>query len=234
MTTAQDRINAYWTGQAPSYDEYQQQPERFADDTEAWSRVWAGALPAGPLDVLDVGTGSGRVALILAALGHRVTGIDLAEGMLDIANRHAATVAAAPVFRLGDAVRPDFPDHSFDAVTGRYVMWTLREPETAVANWIRLLRPGGTVAVVDSTWFPGGLDNASEKFVGCYAGEVGAAVPLATATSIDQTAAVLQRAGLTGVTVEPLTTIYQLDQKYGVAPDHELRLQYLLTGRAPG
>ncbi|MEU4421043.1 methyltransferase domain-containing protein [Actinoplanes sp. NPDC024001] len=230
--SAQDRINAYWTGRAPAYDDYQQRPERLAADEQAWAGVWAEALPAGPLDVLDVGTGSGQVAMTLARLGHRVTGIDLSDGMLERARAHAATLADGPEFRPGDAVDPDFPDRSFDAITGRYVMWTLREPRTAVANWIRLLRPGGVVAMVDSTWFPNGLENASENFAGFYDAEVREALPLAAAKSIDETVLLLANAGLTDVTATPLTTIYDLDQRYGVAANHEVQMQFLITGKA--
>ncbi|MCY1143207.1 class I SAM-dependent methyltransferase [Actinoplanes sp. Pm04-4] len=219
--TAQNQINDYWTGRAPSYAEYQLQPDRLGDDIEAWSNVWAGALPAAPLDVLDVGTGSGQVASILAGLGHRVTGIDLAPGMLEQARSSYGNVD----FRLGDAVEPAFADGSLEAVTGRYVMWTLRDPDLAVKNWIRLLRPGGTIAVVDSTWFPDGL----QPF---YDASVWEALPLAQATDINQTAVVLSRAGLADVTVTPLTAIHALDEKYGVAPGHEVQMQYLITGRA--
>lgn len=228
MTTAQDRINAYWTVRAPSYDENVQRPERFAADQRAWTEVWSSALPTGPLDVLDVGTGSGQVAVVLAGLGHRVTGIDLSEGMLALARTHAAALANAPDIRHGDAVDPGFPPASFDAITSRYVMWTLREPVVAVRNWATLLRPGGLVAVVDSTWFPGGLGD----FATHYPAEVERALPLATAPSIDRTAAVLAEAGLTAVTVTPLTAIHDLDRRFGVSPGHEHRMQYLVTGRA--
>ncbi|MBU2667117.1 class I SAM-dependent methyltransferase [Actinoplanes bogorensis] len=217
--TTQDRINDYWTGRAPSYAAYQLQPQRLVDDIAAWSKVWAGALPLPVGDVLDVGTGSGQVASILAGLGHRVTGIDLSLGMLD----QARAAYPGPDFRLGDAVAPDFPPASFDAVTGRYVMWTLRDPALAVQNWMRLLRPGGTIAVVDSTWFPHGPQDF-------YDPSVWAALPLAQAADINQTAAVLSGAGLRDVTVTPLTTIHELDEKYGVAPNHEVQMQYLITG----
>jgi ubiquinone/menaquinone biosynthesis C-methylase UbiE len=229
--TAQDRINAYWTGRAPSYDEYVQRPDRFAADQQAWSAIWSQALPAAPLDVLDVGTGTGQAAMVLAGLGHRVTGIDLSEGMLAQARRHAAAITNGPVIQLGDAVHPDFPAASFDAVTSRYLMWTLREPETAVANWARLLRPGGTIAIVDSTWFPNGLDNATANFAHHYDSQVQAMLPLATATSINQTVAVLEQAGLAAVTVTPLTSIFELDRQFGVAPNHDHQMQYLITGR---
>ncbi|MEU8243884.1 class I SAM-dependent methyltransferase [Actinoplanes missouriensis] len=230
--TAQDRINAYWTGRAPAYDAYQQRPERLADDRAAWAEIWKQALPPAPLDVLDIGTGSGHVAMSVAGLGHRVTGIDLSEGMLEQARRHAAEVTNAPDFRLGDAVAPDFPDASFDAVVGRYVTWTLREPGTAVANWIRLLRPGGLVAMVDSTWFPDGLDEQTQPGVTAfYDEEVRSLLPLATAKSIDETALVLAASGLKDIKVTPLTTIYDLDQRYGVSPGHEVQMQFLISGR---
>jgi SAM-dependent methyltransferase len=222
--SVQDRINEYWTGRAPAYDDYQQRPERLAADRRVWSAVWARALPDAPADILDVGTGSGQVAHLLAGLGHRVTGIDLADGMLDRARAHGGPA----VFARGDAVAPDFPPASWDAVVSRYVMWTLREPRAAVANWIRLLRPGGTVAVADSTWFVNGQDSSF------YDDRVHAALPLATATSINETAAVLSDAGLREVTVTPLTEVYELDRSHGVAPGHEVQMQYLITGRRPG
>ena len=54
---------------------------------------------------------------------------------------------------LGDAVAPDFSPASFDVVTSRHLLWTLREPAGAMANWRELLRPGGRVVAVDGLWF---------------------------------------------------------------------------------
>lgn len=222
----QDAINDYWTDRAPSYDDYQQRPERRDLDVEVWSRIWADALPPAPADVLDVGTGSGHVAFVLAGLGHRVTGIDLSDGMLERAREHAAIHPAPPVFTTGDAVAPDLPAGSLDAITGRYVMWTLRDPDAAVRNWVRLLRPGGVVAMVDSTWFLDGLG-------GLYGERPDATLPLAEARSIDETAAALERGGLVDVRVVPLESVLELDRVHGVAPGHDVQLQYLVTGRRP-
>jgi SAM-dependent methyltransferase len=103
--------------------------------------------------VLDIATGTGFVALIAAGLGHRVTGIDLAAPMLAEAEREARERRLAVTFRPGDAVAPDFPAASFDAVVNRHLFWTLRDPATALASWKRLLRPGGRVVVLDGFWF---------------------------------------------------------------------------------
>ncbi|WKN47513.1 class I SAM-dependent methyltransferase [Nocardioides sp. Arc9.136] len=236
VPSVQDRIDAYWTRRAPAYDDHQQRPDRRELDRAAWADVWTAALPLAPADVLDVGTGSGHVACLLAALGHRVTGIDLAEGMLERAREHAASlgVAQPPRFLRGDAVDPDLPAGSVDAVTGRYVMWTLREPVAAVRRWAALLRPGGVVAVVDSTWFPEGVATGGEAFTAAYDDDVVAALPLAEARSIDATADVLRAAGLLDVTVTPLTAVLDLDRAHGVAPGHEVRPQHLVTGRVAG
>ena len=73
--------------------------------------------------------------------------------MLDELRVHAADRGLAVDARVGDAVAPDFPPGRFDAMTSRHLLWTLREPETAMANWLALLRPGGRLVAVDGFWF---------------------------------------------------------------------------------
>lgn len=234
----QENLNTYWSGRAPAYDDYQQRPERVDLDRAAWGEILAGVLPAAPADVLDLGTGSGFVAMVLASLGHRVTATDLADGMIERAREHAARVTNPPAFSVGDAVDPDFAPGSFDAITNRYLMWTLREPEQALTRWRRLLRPGGVLAIVDATWFAAGLvaegsgADAVSDFERSYDDVVRAALPLAEARSIDATRALVEGAGFRDVTVTPLTSIHDLDREHGVAPGHEVQLQHLVRGVA--
>lgn len=228
--TAQQNINRYWTGRADSYDAHQVEQLRNEAVRAGWTDVWRTALPAPPARVLDAGTGTGHVSLLLAGLGYDVTGIDLAEGMLAKAREKAAALPNPPDLRLGDAVAPDLPPGSFDVVASRYVLWTLRTPEAALANWRALLRPGGLLAAVDSTWFPSGVQ--STAMAGLYDRDVLSQLPLAEATSIDATADVVRAAGFTDVAVTPLTEILDLDRRFGVAEGHEVRLQFLITGRA--
>lgn len=67
-------------------------------------------------DVLDVGTGTGRAALLMARGGAHVTAVDASEAMLEIARRRAAEEGVSVRFARGDAHALDFDDRSFDAV----------------------------------------------------------------------------------------------------------------------
>jgi SAM-dependent methyltransferase len=211
----QSNISRYWGRHAGSYDAYQTSELRRAPARKAWADIWARALPAPPSEILDVGTGTGCVSLLLAELGYRVTGIDLAEGMLERARANAEGMANPPSLQLGDAVAPGF---------SRYVLWTLRQSAVALENWRTLLRPGGTLAVVDSTWFPDGIHagvaaepgSKQEEFRTLYDERVVAALPLAEARTIDDTVALVRAAGFADISVTPLYEILKLDRRLGV------------------
>jgi SAM-dependent methyltransferase len=93
---------------------------------EEQERVLAGFLgDIRGLDVLDVGTGTGRAALSLAARGARVRGIDASSHMLTVARRRADAAALDIEFMTGDAHDLPFPDRSVDvAVSLRLLMHT--------------------------------------------------------------------------------------------------------------
>ena len=229
----QNVITSYWDRRAAAYTAAQHRSEREELDRGLWTAVWRSALPAPPADVLDLGTGGGHAAILLAGMGYRVTATDLSRGMLDQARARAAGMPSPPRFALDDAVRPSQPLRSFDAVTSRYLAWTLRDPEAALRRWHRLLRPGGTLALVDAPWFPRGIDaNPTEGFAEHYRPEVRERLPLAEAKGIEATAAVLGRAGFTDVALTPLRDVLAADRRWGAVPGHEPRLQHLITGRA--
>lgn len=229
----QARLDDYWSGRAPDYDAYQQRPERLERDRRAWRDAFSAVLPPPPAKILDVGTGSGYVAMLLADCGHDVTAIDHAPGMLELARQHAATRSSPPLIRFGDAMNPPGEPGSFDAITSRYLMWTLSDPAAALKAWRELLCPGGILAIVDATWFPEGFDEITPAFAEHYDENVQRRLPLAGSGSISDTADLVRGIGYADVTVTPLDAILELDLRYGVAPGHDARLQYLITGRRP-
>ena len=121
----------------------------FKDDAE--EEAWRNSLheefcvDGEKLKILDVGTGNGSLALLLAEMGHDVVGIDVSEGMLSVARKKAKERGVNPDLSIGDAESLDFGEESFDAVVSRIVLWTLPQPETAISEWMRVLKLGGKV-----------------------------------------------------------------------------------------
>jgi len=98
--------------------------------------------------LLDVGCGGGLLCESLVAAGARVTGIDLAEGMIEVAKLHAAEQSVDIDYRVADAesVAAAEPG-AFDVVTCMEMLEHVPEPATTVATLGRLVRPGGSVFI---------------------------------------------------------------------------------------
>jgi SAM-dependent methyltransferase len=108
---------------------------------ETQERVIASFLaPVEGRSVLDVGTGTGRAALALAARGARVTGVDASAEMLAVAERRAAAAKLAVAFARGDAHGLEFPDRSFDAVTCLRVLMHTPDWRRALTELCRVAR----------------------------------------------------------------------------------------------
>jgi SAM-dependent methyltransferase len=97
-------------------------------------------------ELLDIGTGPGFVAAAAFARGATVTGIDVADAMVELAR----TRVPAGRFQRASAEDLPLPDAAFDAVVGNFVLLHLGYPDSAVAETRRVLRPGGRA--VFSVW----------------------------------------------------------------------------------
>jgi ubiquinone/menaquinone biosynthesis C-methylase UbiE len=88
--------------------------------------------------ILDVGTGTGRAALLLARGGARVTAIDASEAMLAVAHRRAADEGADITFLVGDAHTLDFRDRTFDVVVSLRLVMHAPDWRACVAELCRV------------------------------------------------------------------------------------------------
>ncbi|GLE53430.1 class I SAM-dependent methyltransferase [Mycobacterium montefiorense] len=192
LVTAHSAIRAFWEQEGARYD----QKDAHGIFSEAERQLWTTALGAIPpcSRVLDIATGTGFVALLLAELGHQVTGFDASQAMLGNARAKAAERGMSITFVEGVTERLPFPDASFDAVTARHFIWTLLEPDKAFAQWRRVLTPGGTL-VADCSL---NVQVAAHH----YADDVAAALPFSGVGDPAPIVGALRSAGFGEVDVE--------------------------------
>ena len=105
--------------------------------------------------VLDVATGTGDVALRMASRHgvNHVTGLDLSEGMLAKARQKLARTplpqGVSMEFVKGDSLQMPFPDDDFDAITVAYGVRNFSHLEQGLREMYRVLRPGGTIMIIE-------------------------------------------------------------------------------------
>lgn len=107
--------------------------------------------------VLDVGTGSGRIAIRLAKLNPAlaIDAIDLSRSMLDLARRNAVRAGVESTrFSVGDAKRIPYEDHTFDLVICHQLLHQLPDPVVALREINRVAKPQGALLVRDVRRLP--------------------------------------------------------------------------------
>ncbi|NVP58616.1 class I SAM-dependent methyltransferase [Mycoplana rhizolycopersici] len=144
-------IREYWSKRSATFDLAFGHRIPPGPELEAWAAAVRDAIGPEPKRVLELACGTGEVTNVLLSLGHEVTALDFSEAMLGVARtKHAGNTRVR--FVLADAERTMEPDEAYDAVICRHLVWTLTEPEQALADWIRVLKPGGRLLVFDGDW----------------------------------------------------------------------------------
>lgn len=159
-------VTHYWDNRAAGYSrdnvEELQNIKR-----KIWQQLLLSHIPDNKqnLKVLDIGTGPGFFAIIMAQAGHSVTAVDATANMLRQAEKNARDAGVSIEFHREDVHALPFADETFDLVIMRNVTWNLQQPETAYREWYRLLKKGGRLINFDANWYFHLFDEQySEKF----------------------------------------------------------------------
>ncbi|MEX2694916.1 class I SAM-dependent methyltransferase [Rhizobium mongolense] len=145
-----DEIKAYWSARAESFDQSPGHEIFTETERHAWHRLIVKHLGAGEgRRALDLASGTGVISHLMDDLGFEVTGLDWAEPMLERARAKAKSRGRMISFRMADVENTTELDDTYDVIVTRHLVWTLVDPEKAFAEWMRVLKPGGTLLIVD-------------------------------------------------------------------------------------
>jgi len=142
-----DRVRAIYDKIAPTWDRRQGLVERVLMGQHMRASL-ASELRG---DVLEVGTGTGPTLRLLAdnAKITSFTGVDLSNGMLDVARDVAQGVPFPVELRRMDGGRLDFPDATFDTVTTSLMLCTVPDPDLTLREMARVCKPGGRIVLLE-------------------------------------------------------------------------------------
>jgi ubiquinone/menaquinone biosynthesis C-methylase UbiE len=115
-------------------------------------------------ETLEIGIGRGRT-LAFYPPDVRLTGIELSDVALEIARRRASELGIPATLRQGDAAALPYPDSHFDTVVFSFVLCTIPDDRRAVAEAVRVLRPGGWLRLVEHVRSPNVILRAIERLV---------------------------------------------------------------------
>jgi ubiquinone/menaquinone biosynthesis C-methylase UbiE len=228
------QVAAHWDRRAPHFDEDFGHSIRTPAERAAWDRILDLVLAGHrALESLDAGCGTGFLSFELATRGHHVTGVDFAPAMLAEARRKAAERSVSIRFEEADAEHLPFPAGGFDLVISRHLLWTLPHPEAAIDEWIRVLRPGGRLVVVDGQFDagaaapPAGSARTSEEYA-----RVGDQLPFLGGRSQTEIETLLRAHGLANVSGDPLLDLVAAQAQRMVDEGRERRThrRYVVWG----
>lgn len=146
-SSREQSAQSYFARHAEEWDDLRRlhSPDRLVE--EALEQA-LGAAPLGSL--LDIGTGTGRMAELFAPKAERITALDKSLDMLRIARAKLQHLPAEQVELVqGDFAALPFAAHQFDTVVLHQVLHFAQDPERALAEAARVTRPGGRIAIVD-------------------------------------------------------------------------------------
>ena len=167
MSQDQDEIlkreqRLYWDNVAATFDDEPDHGLRDPNVRHVWTKLLRIWLPPTQSAILDVGCGTGSLSMVLAELGHIISGIDISPRIITLA-REKARASGYPIhFYAMDAATPQFVPQSFDVILCRHLLWTFKNPSQVLQQWVSLLKSKGRLILIEGYWDIGGGLHAAD------------------------------------------------------------------------
>lgn len=158
METLKSRLKTTW--EAGDFSEVAKHIETVAEQFVERLDIKPG------MKILDVACGSGNLAIVAAGKGADVTGLDLADNLVEAAKQRAEKLGLDVKFEQGDAEALPYDDNTFDVVMTMYGAMFAPRPDVVAQELIRVCKPGGRIAMAN--WTPAGFPGQMFKLGGKY------------------------------------------------------------------
>jgi SAM-dependent methyltransferase len=142
-----------WNDEAATFDDAADHGLRDPAVRSAWRDLLLSVLPPPTARIADLGCGTGTLALLLAAEGYAVDGVDFSPEMIRLA-RNKPPVGQV-TFTEADADDPPLEPGGYDVVLCRHVLWAMPDPAATLQRWIGLLGRDGRLVLVEGSWTTG-------------------------------------------------------------------------------
>ncbi|OOM74759.1 putative methyltransferase YcgJ [Clostridium puniceum] len=155
MTELLDKVENYWDKRSEGYCQVNLEELNSFKKAEWIDMIneYAPKITGRKMKVLDIGTGPGFLAIIMASCGYDVTAVDYTEAMLQKAKNNAKSLNLGIQFQRMDAHKLNFADDTFDLIITRNLTWNLEKPQEAYKDWYRVLTSGGILLNFDANWY---------------------------------------------------------------------------------
>ncbi|MEB2844088.1 methyltransferase domain-containing protein [Rhizobiales bacterium RZME27] len=255
-----DEIKAYWSARAEKFDLSPGHEIFSEDERKAWQALIEKHLGKGDgRPALDLASGTAVVSHMMDDAGFKVTGLDWSETMLALARSKARQRGRDITFRMADAENTMEPDEAYDVIVTRHLVWTLVDPVACFAEWMRVLKPGGKLLIVDGDFVNVGFAERLVKRLAAWAERIGlikaeilhapaelagkhqeilSQVHFSGGARADDVAALLRQAGFASVIIDhDLKTIHRAQAKhlsFFKATARGLQHRYAICASKPG
>ncbi|HJH32678.1 MAG TPA: class I SAM-dependent methyltransferase [Methanosarcinaceae archaeon] len=226
MNDTKNKIKEYWNERSSTFDLSPGHVIINRNEGAAWKSLLQEKIGLNAKKVIDIGAGTGFLSIMLAEMGYEVVGLDLSEEMMERAKKKAMVRGVKVEFKQGDAENLPFETGSFDALVNRAVLWTLPNPKKAIAEWRRVLKPGGKLCFFLHEPHPDGVSDRARRYFGnifilvterrnpwnsLYDGnKLGVDLPFRGGVEPSVITKLLEDSGLKNVSAEPMMKIARL------------------------